>query len=140
MRCRVRGLHTSNAPFDKPPLDNVLLSQVVVLLKEYPVSHALEQILSEHRLWLRLLPHVVLGVARLTLVLATRAHLRQEVLLGELHIVNQNHAKLVFLGQIKQAHQSLGENSLSLAIPKLRKPEMLIESVENDKPDARKLL
>jgi hypothetical protein len=79
-------------------------------------------------------------VARLTLVLATRAHLRQEIFLGQLHIVNQNHAKLVFLGQIKQAHQSLGENTLSLAIPKLWKPEMLIKSVENDKPDTRKLL
>ncbi len=60
MRGWVSGLQTSDAALDQPRLDDVVLCQVVVFLKEDAVGYTLEEVLPEHGLRLRLLPHGLL--------------------------------------------------------------------------------
>ena len=53
MRGWVGGLQTSDAALDQPRLNDVVLRQVVVFLKEDAVRYTLEEVLPEHGLRLR---------------------------------------------------------------------------------------
>jgi hypothetical protein len=64
MRGWVGGLQTSDAALDQARLNDVVLGQVVVFLKEYAVCYTLEKVLPEHGLRLRLLPHRLLEASR----------------------------------------------------------------------------
>ena len=91
----VGRLKASYAALDQPRLDDVFLSQVVILLQKHPIRHALEEILAEHRLRLSLSPGGDL------LALRVGALLRQEVLLRELHVIDKHNAQLVFLRHLQ---------------------------------------
>lgn len=105
-------MHTGNGAFDQSALDYVLLSQVVVFLKEDSVGHTLEQVFTKHRLRFRLGPHR--SLPRLS------CNLLEEVLLGEFHVVDKHDAELVLLRHFKQSHQGLRKHTLALAVAELR--------------------
>ena len=64
MRGWVGGLQASDAALDQSRLNDVVLGQVVVFFKENTVGYTLEEVLSEHGLRLRLLPHRLLEASR----------------------------------------------------------------------------
>ena len=126
----------SDAALDQPAFEDVFLCGVQLSLQHYPVSHALEQIFTKHRLWLALLEKQAASWVPDTHACDARAHspanFRDEVLLGGFHVVDEDEAYPVFLPELQEFHEGLGDLLLALLVTDLREPHVFAESVDDD--------
>lgn len=103
---------------------------MVVALKVYTTRHLLEQFLAEQRFGLRL--RHGRQASRTSDVVARSQLLGHEVLTTCLHIVDQNHANLVFVSNGLQARESRRDHLLTIVVAHVSRSEVLSERVKHD--------